>query len=134
MPKPLPDGPTQWEPANLMYPLNVNALTAMTQSPLAAMADFNGKVCESVAQFSAEWAGFLNRRLKEDWAVPQRVAACTSPQELQQVYVDYWSKAFAQYQEELGRLARLGETVTHQTASALQRQMQAMTHETRLAA
>lgn len=133
MPKPLPDGPTQWEPANFMLPFSVNALPAM-QPPLAAMAGFNGKLWESLAQFSTEWVGFLNRRLKEDWAVPQRMAACTCPQELQQVYVDYWSKAFAQYQEELGRLARLGETVTHQTASALQRQMQAMTHETRLAA
>ena len=118
MPKPLPNGPTRWEPANLMLPL----------------ASFNGMLCESLAHFSTKWVGFLNRRLKEDWAVPQRIAACTSPQELQRVYVDYWSKAFAQYQEELGRLARLGETVTHQTASALQRQMQAMMHETQLAA
>ena len=132
MPKPLPNGPTRWEPANLMLPF-VNAQSAM-QPPVSAMANFNGMLCESLAHFSTEWAGFLNRRLKEDWAVPQRIAACTSPQELQQVYVDYWSKAFTQYQEELGRLARLGETVTHQTASALQRQMQAMMHETQLAA
>ncbi len=132
MPKPLPNGLTRWEPANLMLPF-VNAQSTM-QLPFSAMASFNGMLCESLAHFSTEWVGFLNRRLKEDWAVPQRIAACTSPQELQQVYVDYWSKAFAQYQEELGRLARLGETVTHQTASALQRQMQAMMHETQLAA
>ena len=56
------------------------------------------------------------------------------PAGLQQVTSTTQSKAFAQYQEELGRLARLGETVTHQTASALQRQMQAMMHETQLAA
>jgi len=132
MPKPLPNGLTRWEPANLMLPF-VNAQSTM-QLPFSAMASFNGMLCESLAHFSTEWVGFLNRRLKEDWAVLQRIAACTSPQELQRVYVDYWSKAFAQYQEELGRLARLGETVTHQTASALQRQMQAMMHETQLAA
>lgn len=133
MPKPLPYGPTQWEPANLMLPFSFNALTAM-QPQLAAMADFNGKLCESLAQLSTEWMGFLNRRLKEDCAVPQRVAACTCPQELQQVYVDYWSKAFAEYQEELGRLAKLGETISSQTSSALQRHVEAMTNERRLAA
>ncbi len=131
MPKPLPNGPTQWEPANLMLPF-VDAQSVM-QPPFSAMANF-GMLCESLAHFSTEWVGFLNRRLKEDWAVPQRLAACTSPQELQQVYIDYWSKAFSQYQEEFGRLARLGELVTRQTASALQRHAETVTNESRFAA
>jgi hypothetical protein len=134
MPKPLPNGPTQWEPADLLFlPFRVNALSAL-QAPLTAMTEFNGKLCDSAAQFGAEWVGFLSRRVKEDWAVPQRMAACTTPQEFQQVYLDYWSKAFSEYREEFGRLARLGELVSRETASTLQKHAEAMTSESRLAA
>ena len=134
MPKPLPNSPTEWAPANLMTPLNVNALMAMTQPAFAAMADFNGKLCENAAKFSMEWAGFVNRRLQEDLAMPQRLVTCRSPQEVQQIYVDYWSKALTQYQDELGRLTKLGETFARQTAAAMQKHAEAVTHETQLAA
>ena len=134
MPKPLRNRPTEWPTANLMMPLNVNALMGMTQPAFAAIADFNGKLCENAAKLSTEWLGFINRRLQEDFTVPQRLAVCGSPQEAQQIYVDYWKKAFAQYQDEMGRLAKMGETFGRQTASAMQKHAEAMTQETRLAA
>jgi cation transport regulator ChaB len=134
MPKPLPNGPTEWAPANLMTPLNANALMAMTQPAFAAIADFNGKLYDSATRFNTEWAEFLGRRLQEDFAVPQRLSACKSPQEAQQIYVDYWKTAFAQYQDEMGRLAKMSETFARQTASAMQKHAEAMTEETQLAA
>ena len=133
MPKPLPNGPTRWEPTDLILPFKVNALSTM-QAPLAAMAELNGKLCESAAQFGAEWLAFLSRRLKEDWAVPQRMASCASPHELQQVYVDYLWRALSQYQEELGRLARLGKLVAREAASALDKEAQSIGNERRRAA
>jgi hypothetical protein len=134
MPKPLPNGPAEWQRANFMTPFNVNALVAMSGPAFAAMADFNGKLCESAAEFNAEWTDFLKRRMQEDFAVPQRLSECRSPQEAQQVCVDYWKKAFAQYQDELTRLAKLSESFARQTASAVQKHAEAMTQETRLAA
>ena len=101
-----------------MTPLNVNALMAMTHPAFAAMADFNGKLYDSAARFNTEWAEFLGRRLQEDFAVPQRLSACRSPQRLRQIFVDYWKTAFAQYQDEMGRLAKMSETFARQTASA----------------
>jgi hypothetical protein len=134
MPQPLPNDPTQWPTANFMPPLNVNALMGMMQPAFAAMAEFNGKLYDSAARLNTEWAEFLSRRLQEDFAVPQRLAACKSPQEAQQVYVDYWQTAFAQYQSEMGRLAKMSETFAQQTATAVQKHAEAMAQEGRLAA
>ncbi len=134
MPKELPNGPTQWPAANLMPPLSVSALMAITRPALGVMAEFNGRLYDSAARFNAEWAEFLGRRLQEDLAVPQRLAACNSPQEVQQVYVNYWKTAFAQYQDEMGRLAKTGESFARETASAMQKHAEVMTQETRLAA
>lgn len=133
MPRQLPDGPTQWPTAGLM-PLNVDALMSMTRPALAAVAEFNGKFYDSAAQFNAEWAEFVSRRLQEDFAVPQRLAACKSPQDAQQVCVNYWKTAFAQYQEELNRLTKMSETFAKQTASAMQKHAEAINEESQLAA
>jgi hypothetical protein len=134
MPKPLPNGSAKWPTANFMPPLDVNALMGMMQPAFAAMAEFNGKLYDSAARFNTEWAEFLCRRLQEDFTVPQRLAACKSPQEAQQVYVDYWKRAFAQYQDEMGRLAKMSESFVQQTASATQKHVEAITQEARLAA
>jgi hypothetical protein len=134
MPKSLPNGPSEWQRASFVAPFNVNALIAMTAPAFAAVADFNGKLCESAAQFNTEWTDFMKRRMQEDFAVPQRLSECRSPQEAQQVWVDYWKKAFAQYQDEVTRMAKISESFARQTASAVQKHAEAMTQETRLAA
>jgi hypothetical protein len=134
MPKELPNGPTDWPTANLMPPFNVSALMTMTRPALAVMAEFNGRLYDSVARFNSEWVEFVGRRLQEDFAVPQRLAACKSPLEAQLIYVNYWKTAFAQYQGELGRLAKMGESFARQTTSAMEKHAEAMTREIRLAA
>jgi hypothetical protein len=115
-------------------PIRVDALMSMAQPAFAAMAEFNGKLLENAARLNAEWAEFLGRRLQEDIAVPQRLAACKSPQEAQDVCVDYWKTAFAQYQDELGRLAKMNQTFTQQATTAMQKRAEAMMQETQIAA
>jgi hypothetical protein len=134
MPKSLPNGPTTWETGNLTMPMRVDALMSMAQPAFAAMAEFNGKLLENAAKLNAEWAEFLGRRLQEDIAVPQRLAACKSPQEAQDVCVDYWRTAFAQYQDEFGRLAKMNQTFTQQATAAMQKRAEAMMQETQIAA
>lgn len=134
MPKPLTNGPTQWEPTNVTMPPGVNALMGMMQPAFAAMVEFNSKLLDNSARLSAEWADFLGRRVQEDLAVPQRLVACKSPQEAQQVCAEYWKTAFAQYQDEMGRLARMSESLAQKTASAMQKHAEAMAQETQIAA
>ncbi len=134
MPKPLASGPTAWEPGKFVMPVGIDALVSMAQPALAAMVEFNGRIVDNAAKVSAEWTDFLRRRLQEDMTVPQRLAACQSPQEAQQVLTDYWQKAFAQYQDEMGRLAKMGESFTQQTASAMQKHAEEMTQEPQIAA
>jgi hypothetical protein len=134
MPKPLTNGPTTWEPGTLTMPIGADALLSMTQPAIAAMAEFNAKLLDAAAKLNAEWADFLGRRLQEDLALPQRLVACKSPDAAQQVYAEYWKTTFAQYQEEMGRLAKMGESFTQQTTSAMQKHAEAITQEKQVAA
>ncbi len=119
MPAPRCD-PTQWGPADYMM-LNIKALTDMTQPSFAATTDASAKVCESIAAFNSEWVAFLTRLFQENIALPQRLMSCKSLEEAQKVYVDFWMKAFAQYQEEFRRFASLGQDFAFRTSSTLEK-------------
>lgn len=116
----------------LESPINIDAMTRMAHSALTAMTEFNGHFFERAAAFNTEWTQFLTRRFNEDIALPQRLTACKSPEEAQEIYVDFWTKALAEYQEEFGRLAQLGQHATREAVSNVQRHANAMTHETRV--
>lgn len=134
MPKPLPNGPTTWETGNLAMPIRIDTLMSVAKPALAAMAEFNGRLLENATKLNAEWAEFLGRRLQEDIAVAQRLAACKSAQEAQDVCVDYWKTAFAQYQDEFGQLAKMNQTFTQQATAAMQKRAEEMMQETQIAA
>ena len=134
MPTPQLNGPTQWAPAERMIPLNIKALTALTQPSFAAIADINAKLYESIAAFNSEWVRFLIRRFQKDTVLTQHLTSCNSLEQAQQIYVDFWMKAFAEYQEEFGRLTRLGRDFTLETSSAVQKHVGAISNETQLAA
>jgi hypothetical protein len=74
-----------------------------------AAAQLTTKMCEGVAEVGKELAEFTARRVQEDLRLPARLATCKSPQDVQQVYVDFWTTAFAQYQAEFGRLAEVNQ-------------------------
>jgi len=74
-----------------------------------AAAQLTQEMCEGVTEISKEVAEFTARRVQEDLTLPARLLKCKSPQDVQQVYLDYWSTAFAQYQTEFGRLAELNQ-------------------------
>lgn len=133
MPKPQPNGPTTWDPAKLPMPMDIGAFMSMSRPALVAMAELNGKLADNALKMGAEWADFVRRRLEEDIAVPQRFVACKTPQEAQTVYVDYWKTAFAQYQDEIGRLTRMSQKFTEQTATAMRKHAEQVTQETHIA-
>lgn len=134
MTRSLPNGQSDWPTIAMLTPLSGGPLMSMMQPAFAAAAEFNSKLYESAARFNAEWTQFLNRRLQEDLAIPQRLAACRSPQEAQQVWVDYWKTALGQYQDEMGRFAKMSETLAQQAAAAMRKHAEAMPEEMRPAA
>jgi hypothetical protein len=115
-------------------PVGASAFLSMTRPALTAVAEFNGKLLDTAAKVNAEWADFLGRRLQADLALSQRLVACKSPQEAQQVCLHYWKTAFSQYQDEMGRLAKMSETCARETASTIRNHAQAISQETQIAA
>lgn len=113
--------------------LNAAAL-AFTQPSINAIVELNSKFYENAARFGTELSDFITKRLQEDLSTSQRLITCRSPQEFQQIYTDWWSKAFGQYQNELGRVAKLSETMMGDAVSVMQEYTENMTREARRAA
>ena len=66
----------------MMMPFGFEAFLEMNRPALEVMAQMNGKVYDGIAALNKNWVAFLNRRLKEDLAVPQQLAACRTVQEM----------------------------------------------------
>jgi hypothetical protein len=103
-----------------MQPFGLEAFMELNRPALAAMAQMNGKVYENIASMNKSWVAFVNRRLKEDLAVPQHLVACKTVQEMYGVCADFFQTAVADYQAELEEMSKLGKSLAEETASALQ--------------
>jgi len=126
------DSAFQLDLPELRSAINTDAMTRMAHSALTAMSELNRQLFERAAAFNMEWTQFLARRFKEDMALPQHLTACKSAQEAQDIYVDFWTTALREYQEEFVRLAQMGQHVTREAASNMQKCANVVTHEARL--
>ena len=88
--------------------------------PLAGAVKWNGKMYEGLAMLGSEWLDFVNRRLKEDLRLPQRVYACRTPEEVRDTYAGFWRQAMEDYQKELATLTRLGSGLVSNSLTAAQ--------------
>lgn len=84
-----------------------------------ATAQLTAKMCQGVAEIGKELAEFTTQRAREDLMFPARLAKCKAPQDIQQLYMEFWTTAFAQYQSEFGRLAKLNKAFGQATATKL---------------
>ena len=82
-----------------------------------AAAQLTAKMCEGVTEIGKELAEFTALRMQEDFTFPARLVTCKSPQDVQQVYLDFWTTAFAQYQNEFSRLAELNQAFSRAAAT-----------------
>ena len=87
---------------------------------LQAMAQMNGKMYDGIATLNKNWVAFLNRRLKEDLAMPQQLAACKTVQDMCGVYAGFFQNACAHYQSELEQMTKLGKSLADDTVQAIQ--------------
>lgn len=88
-----------------------NALAQFNPWFTAGSPLFGGSVtltdtlCTRAMAVSAELTEFTMARIQEDLRLPQKLAGCHSPLDVQQTWMEFWNKAFEQYQTEFSRLA-----------------------------
>lgn len=113
-------------------PFNFEQLMELNRPTLNAMAEMNGKVYENLSALNKTWVSFLNRRLKEDLAVPQQLATCKTVQDMYGVYRGFFQNAMADYQAEFEELSKLGKTMTEETVQAVQTRFEDASREARV--
>ena len=97
--------------SDAMAPFGFDAMMQMQRPVLAAMAEMNGRLYESITEVNKEWATFVNQCLKEDFAVSQQLAECRTAQDLYQVYAQFFQNTWAQYQSGLERMTKLSKAI-----------------------
>lgn len=104
----------------MMLPFGFDAFLELNRPALQAMAQMNGKMYDGIATLNKNWVAFLNRRIKEDLAVPQQLAACKSVQDMCGVYAGFFQNACAHYQSELEQMTKLGKSLADETVQAIE--------------
>jgi hypothetical protein len=115
----------------MMVPFGLEALMELNRPALAAMAQMNGKVYENIAAMNKNWVSFVNRRLKEDLAMPKQLVACKTVQEMYGVYADFFQTAVADYQSEFEQMSKLGKSLADETMHAMQARVEESAREMR---
>jgi hypothetical protein len=121
------------EPTGFPVPIafSFEQLMELNRPALTAMAEMNGKVYENLSTLNKTWVSFVNRRLKEDLAVPQQLASCKNLQDMMGVYRGFFQNAISDYQAELEELSKLGKSMTEDTVTAMQTRFEDTTREVR---
>jgi hypothetical protein len=104
----------------MMLPFNFESLMELNRPALTAMAQMNGKVYDGLATMNKNWVAFINRRLKEDLAMPQHLAACKTVQDMYGVYAEFFQTACSDYQSEFEQMSKLGKSLADDTMQAIQ--------------
>lgn len=115
----------------MMLPFNFESFMELNRPALNAMAQMNGKVYDGLAAMNKNWIAFINRRLKEDLAVPQQLASCKSVQDMYGVYAEFFQNACSDYQTEFEQMTKLGKSLADDTLQVLQSRVEEAGHETR---
>ena len=112
-------------------PFNFEHFMELNRPALSAMAEVNGKVYENISALNKSWVSFVNRRLKEDLAMPQQLAGCKTVQDMYGVYSGFLQNAVADYQAEFEQMSKLGKSMTEETVQAVQSRLEEATREVR---
>lgn len=115
----------------MMLPFNFESLMELNRPALNAMAQMNGKVYDGLAVMNKNWVAFFNRRLKEDLAVPQQLAACKTVQDMYGVYAEFFQNACSDYQSELEQMTKLSKSLADDTMQVIQTRVEETAHEAR---
>lgn len=115
----------------LPLPLGFEAFMEINRPALTAMAQVNGKVYDNLAAMNRNWVTFINRRLKEELAMPQNLAGCKTVQDMYGVYSEFFQTAVADYQSEFEQMTKLGKSLAEETTQIVQARIEDATREAR---
>jgi hypothetical protein len=115
----------------MMLPFGLEALMELQRPALAAMAQVNDRMYDGLAAMNKNWVSFVNRRLKEDLAMPQQLAGCKTVQDMYGVYTEFFQTAYADYQSEFEQISKLGKSLADDTMHAMQSRMEEVAREIR---
>ena len=104
----------------MTVPFNFESLMDLNRPALAAVAQMNDKVYDGIAAMNRNWAAFVNRRLKEDLAMPQQLVACKTVQDMYGVYAEFFQTACADYQSGFEKMTKLSKSLADDTVHAVQ--------------
>jgi hypothetical protein len=113
----------------MTLPFGFEALMELQRPALAAMAQVNDRMYDGIAALNKSWVAFLNRRLKEELAVPQQLAACKTVQEMYGVYSEFFQTAYADYQSEFEQVSKLGKSLADDTLQVMQSRLEERARE-----
>ena len=109
---------------DLMMPLDFSSVMEMNKSTIDSVGEMNQRMYEGLSRYNEEILKFVNSRLKEDFAVPQDLMTCTTPQEVYNVYTEFFQKAMQQYLAEAERLTSLGSGVAGAAIQTMEHQVE----------
>jgi hypothetical protein len=104
-------GPMPWPAASMeLWAPFFNGLRAL-----------NGGYGATIKAIGSEWSTFIDRRLREDFALPQHLAGCTCPDDAWRIYASFCQKAIDDYQKEFAELARISGELAGESAAAFRK-------------
>lgn len=94
----------------------------MNQRNFETVGEINQCFCKAMQTCNEELMVFGSDRLKKDFAIPQQLAECKTPQDVINVYNDFFQTALKQYTEEATTLAKIANIFTKEAFDSLQHQ------------
>ena len=79
--------------------------------------DWVNRCSSTIYSLNKQWMDFFQKRVEQDFALPQHIMSCRTPVEVWSVYTDFLQKAVADYQTEFSELGKLSVVVGSQVAT-----------------
>jgi hypothetical protein len=78
----------------------------------------NAQAHEGFGTIADEWQDFVGRRLKEDFALIQRLTRSSTPDQIVAAYADFWQKAAEDFGREITTMSKLMTGATTKAAQS----------------
>jgi len=92
-------------PALSQWPRATNELWAPV---ISGTQDWINRCSSAAYSLNKQWMDFFQKRVEQEFALPQHIMSCRTPMEVLSVYTDFLQKAAADYHAELTELGKLG--------------------------